>query len=61
MESATIYTGCQNCDAEDEFTGKVLEDIAYFPCPHCREVFTLGSLGGWADFLTKLDEEEGGE
>ncbi len=50
VEFATVYGGCQLCDHEAEFYGIVVDDVAHFPCSNCHEVFTIGNIGGWAEF-----------
>jgi hypothetical protein len=52
---AVLYTGCQLCDHEAEFYGVVLDDVAHFPCGNCREVFTIGNIGGWSSFFEDDD------
>ena len=46
----TVYTGCMECDHEDEFHGVVNKyDDALFFCRNCRKVFTIGD---WPDFFS---------
>ena len=53
LPMVTVYTGCFECDAEDEFSGFVDSlGVAHFYCPQGRHWFTI------ADWDTFFDAEE---
>jgi transposase-like protein len=56
---ATVYIGCFECDAEDEFVGFV-DDYgdAHFPCHHCGREFVVSEWDLFFDDEEEEDEEE---
>jgi len=56
QEKATVYTGCFECDTEDEFTGFVDDlGVAHFPCLHCKQEFTISD---WDSFFYNEEEDD---